>query len=219
MVDLMAFPIEKSESRRPGFSQWDGSRLKRADRKAANQEADLQDVLRCLEGDNDAYTRLAQRHQELISVRMWRFTRDRHAHQELVQEVLVEAYLSLKKYRAEAPFEHWLSRIATNVGYRFWKARSRGLARLSVPVEELNELAAVEPEEIDPSWAADTLQSLLEQLPPRDRLVLVLRYIEDRSVEETANLTGWTHSMVKVQAWRARKKLRKFLKAAGVEIA
>ncbi len=76
----------------------------------------------------------------------------------------------------------------------------------------------LEPEDIDPSWAADTLQALLEQLPPRDRLVLALRYIEDRSVEETAVLTGWTHSMVKVQAWRARKKLRKLLQAAGVEV-
>ena len=218
MVDLVTFPIEKSESRRPGSSRLGGSRPWRADGKAATQESDLQDVARFLGGDNEAYTRLVQRHQGLIAVRMWRFTRDKSAHQELVQEVFVEAYLSLKKYRAEAPFEHWLSRIATNVGYRFWKARSRVRARVSVPIEELNELAAVDPEDIDPSWAADTLQSLLEQLSPRDRLVLVLRYIEDRSVEETAVLTGWTHSMVKVQAWRARKKLRKLLKAAGVEV-
>ena len=130
----------------------------------------------------------------------------------------MEAYLSLKKYRAEAPFEHWLSRIATNIGYRFWKARSRERSRPSVSVEELNELASVEPEDIDPFRAADALQSLLEQLPPRDRLVLALRYIEDRSIEETAALTGWTQSMVKVQAWRARKKLRKLLQAAGVEV-
>jgi DNA-directed RNA polymerase specialized sigma24 family protein len=42
--------------------------------------------------------------------------------------------------------------------------------------------------------------------------------MEDRSIEETAELTGWTRSMVKVQAWRAKKKLRKFLQAAGVEV-
>lgn len=217
MVDLMASPMEKTESRRIGLAPLNGSRPRRSDGKA-NQEADLQDVSCCLKGDNDAYTRLVQRHQELIAGRMWRFTRDKSAHQELVQEVFVEAYLSLKKYRAEAPFEHWLSRIATNVGLRYWKTRSRDRTRLSVPIEELNELAAAEPEDIDPTRAADALQSLLERLPPRDRLVLVLRYIEDRSIEETAALTGWTQSMVKVQAWRARKKLRKLLQAAGVEV-
>jgi DNA-directed RNA polymerase specialized sigma24 family protein len=48
--------------------------------------------------------------------------------------------------------------------------------------------------------------------------VLVLRYVEERSVEETAGLTGWTQTMVKVQSWRARKKLRKLLEEAGMEI-
>ena len=214
----MASPMEKTESRRIAFAPRNASQPRSGDGKATNQHADLQDVSCCLKGDNDAYTRLVQRYQDVITGRMWRFTRDKYAHQELVQEVFVEAYLSLKKYRAEAPFEHWLSRIATNVGYRYWKTRSRDRARISVPVEELNEMAALELEDIDPSWAADTLQALLEQLPPRDRLVLALRYIEDRSVEETAVLTGWTHSMVKVQAWRARKKLRKLLQAAGVEV-
>jgi RNA polymerase sigma-70 factor, ECF subfamily len=214
----MAIPMEKTESRQPGFSLGYGSRARTAAEKASNHEVDLLDVSCCLKGDNDAYARMAQRYQDLVAARMWRFTRDKPTHRELVHEVFVEAYLSLKKYRAEAPFEHWLSRIATNVGYRYWKARSRDRTRLSVPVEELNGLATMGPENIDPSWAADTLQSLLEQLPPRDRLVLALRYIEDRSIEETAALTGWTQSMVKVQAWRARKKLRKLLQAAGVEV-
>jgi RNA polymerase sigma-70 factor (ECF subfamily) len=214
----VALPMEKTESRRLRFLRPEDSNPKQAAEKSGNLSTDLHEISRCLEGDNDAYTRLVQRYQDLIAARMWRFTRDKQDHQELVQEVFVEAYVSLRKYRAEAPFEHWLSRIATYIGYRYWKIRSKNRAQLSIPVEELNELAAVEPEDIDPSWAADTLHSLLEQLPPRDRLVLTLRYIEDRSIEETADLTGWTQSMVKVQAWRAKKKLRKLLQAAGVEV-
>ncbi len=138
----MASPMEKTESRRIAFAPRNARGPGGLTEKAANPEADLQDVSCCLKGDNDAYTRLVQRYQDVIAGRMWRFTRDKSAHQELVQEVFVEAYLSLKKYRAEAPFEHWLSRIATNVGYRYWKTRSRDRARISVPVEELNELAA-----------------------------------------------------------------------------
>jgi len=182
------------------------------------QEIDLRDINSCLDGDGTAYARLVERNQSMVAARMWRFTRDKAAHQELVQEVFVEAYLSLSKYRAKAPFQHWLSRIATIVGYRFWKYRSRERSRSSIPIEELDQLVAVEPETMDPSVAADVLYSLLEQLPPRDRLVLVLRYLEDRSVEETAELTGWTGTMVKVQSWRARKKLRKLLQYAGVEV-
>jgi len=184
----------------------------------SRQEIDLRDINSCLDGDGTAYARLVERNQSMVAARMWRFTRDRAAHQELVQEVFVEAYLSLSKYRAKAPFQHWLSRIATIVGYRFWKYRSRERSRSSIPIEELDHLVAAEPETMDPSVAADVLYSLLEQFPPRDRLVLVLRYVEDRSVEETAELTGWTGTMVKVQSWRARKKLRKLLQYAGVEV-
>ena len=60
------------------------------------------------------------------------------------------------------------------------------------------------------------LHGLLEELPPRDRLVLTLRYLEELSVEETAERTGWSRAMVKVQAWRAREKLKRlFAKAEG----
>jgi RNA polymerase sigma-70 factor (ECF subfamily) len=46
----------------------------------------------------------------------------------------------------------------------------------------------------------------------------MVRYLEDRTVEETALLTGWSETMVKVQAWRARSKLKKLFQKAGVEI-
>jgi len=133
---------------------------------------------------------------------MWRFTRDKTDHRELVQEVFVEAYVSLSGYRSKAPFEHWLARIATTVGYRYWKKQARERSRNSVPIDEWDGVGLTQPEAMEPSRAAEMLHGLLERLPPRDRLVLTLRYVEDRTVAETAVLTGWTESMVKVQAWR-----------------
>jgi RNA polymerase sigma-70 factor (ECF subfamily) len=181
-------------------------------------DADAQDIRAGLEGDGDAYARLVERYQAKVAGRMWRFTRDKGDHQELVQEVFVQAYLSLGTYRGEAPFEHWLSRIATTVGYKYWKRRSVERSRIQVPVEDLDRLVGEDPVELDPSQAAEMLHSLLDKLPPRDRLVLTLRYVEDRSVQETSMLTGWTNTMVKVQAWRARKKLRQLFEEAGVEV-
>lgn len=181
-------------------------------------EQDLKDIRGSLDGDGDAYARLVGRHQNRVASRMWRFSRDRIDHQELVQEVFVEAYTSLGGYRGEAPFEHWLARISTTVGYRFWKRQARERSRHSVPIEEWDQIAQEQPELLEPSQAAEMLHELLAKLPPRDRLVLMLRYVEDRSVEETAAQTGWTETMVKVQAWRARKKLKRLLEEAGVEV-
>jgi RNA polymerase sigma-70 factor (ECF subfamily) len=59
--------------------------------------------------------------------------------------------------------------------------------------------------------AAEAVHETLAQLRPRDRLVLTLMYLEEHSVAEVADLTGWSETMVKVQAWRAKRKLRKLL--------
>ncbi len=185
---------------------------------ATVMEADAHDVSGSLNGDGDAYARLVQRYQDKVAVRMWRFTRDQGDHEELVQEVFVQAYLSLPTYSGKAPFEHWLSRIATIAGYKYWKRRSVERSRPRIPVEELNQLVAQDAEEINPDKAAEALHALLDNLPPRDRLVLMLRYFEGLSVEDTAKSCGWTETMVKVQAWRARKKLKKLLEDAGVEV-
>lgn len=169
----------------------------------------FEDIRQSLQGDPEAYRRLIERHQEYIGRVLWRFSRDRRVHEELVQDVFVEAYLSLGRYRGKAPFVHWLSRIATRVGYRYWKQIDRQKNRESFTLEEWDQLPCDSGEKIDASQAAALVHRLLGQLPPRDRLVLTLRYIEECDVAETAQRTGWTKSMVKVQTWRARKKLEK----------
>jgi RNA polymerase sigma-70 factor (ECF subfamily) len=171
-------------------------------------EADDADVAASLGGDASAYRRIVERHQAAIGRRMRRFAMDARTVEELVQDVFVEAYCSLGKFSGRAPFEHWLNRIATHVGYRHLKRRSRERGR-QIGEGVLDQQAARET--ADSSEAAEQLHALLDKLSPRDRLVLTLLHLEDRSVAETAELTGWSRAMVKVQAFRARAKLRKLL--------
>ena len=169
---------------------------------------DLGVVQRCLGGDGNAYRELVERHQSQVAAMMWRFSRDPEAHEDLVQDVFVEAYASLAKYRGDAPFAHWLAGIATRTGYQYWKRRKRDSALEAEPIEDWETIADESGAELEPEDAGELLHRLLGQLPPRDRLVLTLRYVENRSVDETAELTGWSKVMVKVQALRAKKKLR-----------
>jgi len=181
---------------------------------------DLDDVRRTRGGDPDAYRRLVERHQNYVAGILWRFSRDRRDHEELVQDAFVEAYLSLNSYREAAPFQHWLARIATRVGYRYWKERARRRKMAPLGLEQWDK--ATEDDgilsELEPERAATLLYNLFEQLPPRDRLVLSLRYLDGCDVAETAHRTGWTKTMVKVQTLRARKKLEKIVKQSGVEL-
>ncbi|OHB63337.1 MAG: hypothetical protein A2168_02455 [Planctomycetes bacterium RBG_13_50_24] len=181
----------------------------------ASLAAEHRDVRLSLQGDSDAYTRLIKQHQSHVSRMLWRFSRDRLVHEELVQDVFVEAYLSLNSYREKAPFGHWLSRIATRVGYRYWKQLARRGETESFSLAEWDELPGKSPDQMDPGRAADLLHRLLGQLRPRDRLILTLRYLEGCDVAETARRTGWTKSMVKIQSMRARKRLEKLFAQAG----
>ena len=58
---------------------------------------------------------------------------------------------------------------------------------------------------------------MLEMMSHRDRLVLTLLYWDDCTVAEAAELAGWTQTMVKVQAHRARKKLKRLLEEINIE--
>jgi len=135
-----------------------------------------------------------------------------------VQDVFVEAYMSLRSYRQKAPFSHWLSRIATRVGYRYWKQMARRRETGSFTLTEWDRIPDESAEQMDPSEAGSLVHRLLAQLRPRDRLVLTLRYLDGCDVAETARRTGWTKTMVKVQTSRAKKKLEKLLGRRPKEI-
>jgi RNA polymerase sigma-70 factor (ECF subfamily) len=173
------------------------------------ENADWVDVAASLKGDDDAYARLVQRYEKPITSLLWRFTRDPAQCEELVQQVFVEAYFSLRTYRGQAPLLHWLRRIATRTGYRFWREKARTPQEAALPDSDiLEQIEAVEEDRLDPSEAAAILQSLLSRLPPDDRLVLTLLYFEDCSTQEIAERMGWSRAKVKTQALRARRKMK-----------
>jgi len=188
--------------------------LKTQDDTPANRCSDSGDIRQAQNGDQDAFRRIMERHQGHVSKLLWRFTRDKNSHEELVQESFVQAYLSLHTYKAQAPFEHWLSRIATRAGYRFWKQSKRHM-HVSLLDDDWEQLPA--DQTMNPEQAAELVHHLLSKLPPRDRLVLTLRYLDQCSVKETAQRTGWTPSLVKVQTHRAKQKLKKLLENTNIE--
>lgn len=177
---------------------------------------DRRDIEASLRGDERAYGRLVDRYQSLIATQMWRFTRDPVVVEELVQEAFVECYLGLAKFRGQSPFLHWLRRIATRVGYRHWKIKARDKRKEDALAQEPRPDVQM-PVDPVPAEAAAWLQGILAQLPPEDRLVLTLHYFEDLDMNGIAQRMGWTRSLAKVRAFRARKRLKALLKEAGYE--
>ncbi len=183
--------------------------------KSTQDDPDLADAMAAAAGDEVAFARIVRRRQGEIARQMWHFTRDRHDHEALVQEVFVGAFLSLPRYRGTAPVLHWLRRIATRTGYQHWKRQTRKRGPLAALESAWTEHALRAADGGAPSEAAECLFELLRRLPDKDRLVLTLIYFEECSMAEAAERMGWSVTLVKVRAFRARHRLRALLEEAG----
>lgn len=147
-----------------------------------------------------------------------RLTRNRDAALELTNGVFYKAYQNLHAYDDTRPLRPWLLRIATNETLNWLRSQKREREHLlegesGETALELTPGAEAE----DPEYAAllleqqDTVRQALAGLPERYRVVLTLRYFDDLSYAEIAEITGQDANAVGVQLLRARNLLKKAL--------
>jgi RNA polymerase sigma-70 factor, ECF subfamily len=163
-----------------------------------------------LSGDDEAFGELVRRHKRRVFGIVARCVGNKYEHDDVCQEVFIKVYQNLVKYRGDAPFAHWLSKIAVNACYDTLRKHSR--KEKEVPLEDV-EFALFDPscEEIASNEAWEILRHALAKLRPKDRLVITLLNLEEKSIREVSALTGWSESNVKVRAFRARNELKKIL--------
>ncbi|MCG6552144.1 MAG: RNA polymerase sigma factor [Candidatus Magnetominusculus sp. LBB02] len=169
--------------------------------------ADIICINAVLAGDEEAFNELVRRYKRKVFKITARFTRDQFELDDICQEVFVKAFRMLSKYRANAPFEHWLSKIAINCCYDALRKQKSKAG--DVPLEDVAEFVAAPAYNKEDSYRE--LYNALNGLSPKDKMIIVLLELEEKSVREVAELTGWSETNVKVRAFRARWKLRRYL--------
>ena len=174
-----------------------------------NEDSDQILIYAAQRNHEQSYAKLIARYESAVAGILWHFTRDRLVLEELVQDAFVEAYFSLNRFHDGAPFFPWLRTITTRVGYRHWRLLRRERLRAQLREDQMR----TEPNAKTPSDVAEYVFHTLEQLAPKDRLVLTLQYFEGCSVADIAERMGWSQTLVKVRAFRARAKLRALLEA------
>lgn len=178
-------------------------------------EAEL--IAAVLQGDSASFEPLVQKYSPRVFATARRYARRDVEVEDIVQEVWLKAFDKLKTFRGEAPFEHWLMRMTVRTCYDFLRSHQRNreasFSEISEPEEDWLEKFVTDPEQApDEADAARLLVNrVLEKLSPSARLVIQLLEIEDRSVKEIAEITGWSVPLVKVRAFRARSEMRKVL--------
>lgn len=140
----------------------------------------------------------------------------RSSEEDLAQEVFMKMFARIEQWRGQMPFDHWVSRVAVTTcldALRHQKRRPElRWADLSETEAEVLDNVLHDENDVtasDASSARDLANKLLETLNPADRLVLTMMDMEGRSVSDVQAATGWSATLVKVRAFRARRKLRK----------
>jgi RNA polymerase sigma-70 factor (ECF subfamily) len=178
-------------------------------------EAEL--IAAVLKGDAASFEPLIEKYSPRVFATARRYARRESEVEDIVQEVWLKAYQKLGSFRGEAPFEHWLMRLAVRTCYDFLRSHQRNreaaFSDLSEPEDDWLErfIHQPNPGREDSDAAQQLVQRVLQHLSPPARLVITLLEIEDRSVKEISKLTGWSVPLVKVRAFRARAEMRKIL--------
>lgn len=187
-----------------------------------HKQTDAELVAAIRQGDESAFHELFERYRRLVARLASRFFAQREQIEEIVQVTFTEVWRSLDSYetRGERSFPAWLSRIAINSCYD-------ELRRIGRRKEDFfSQLSEAELNELKEFWHAhctdhnaeravisrDLAHKLLARLDPQDQLVLTLLKVEEWSVAEIAELTGWSTAKVKMRVHRARAIFQRVLR-------
>lgn len=182
------------------------------------QASDVELARFASEGDESAFEEIMRRYSPRVFRFASRFFRQRSLVEEAAQEVFLKAFTELGSYEGRGSMEGWLTRITTNTCLNILRGSKR---RPELTVSDLTEdettwldnnlmEAAVERHQSNERSvvAADLADRVLQTLSPEDQLVLSLMDAEEASVKDVVKMTGWSESKVKVQAFRARRRMR-----------
>ena len=169
-------------------------------------------------GDESAFEEIMRRYSRRVFHYASKFFRQRSLVEEAAQEVFLKAFTELGSYEGRGSMEGWLTRITTNTCLNLLRSSKR---RPELTVSDLSDdetnwldsnmtVAANERHQSSERSlvAADLAGRVLQTMAPDDQLVLTMIDGEDASVKDVAEMTGWSESKVKVQAFRARRRMR-----------
>jgi RNA polymerase sigma-70 factor (ECF subfamily) len=175
-------------------------------------------VKAALAHDDDAARELVRRLYPLVAKIVRGHRPRRTSEEDLSQMIFIKLFQKLSQFSGKVPLEHWVSRIAVNTCLNQIAAEKvrpeLRHADLSEEEQAVVQNLAASSEELGPDRrfaSRQLVEHLLDLLKPAERLVIDLLYLQQRSVEEIRQLTGWGASLIKVRAFRARRKMKDHL--------
>jgi RNA polymerase sigma-70 factor (ECF subfamily) len=170
-------------------------------------------IARCRAGEVDAFRELVERYQQYAYALAFRMVCADDRAREIVQESFIRIWRNLDRYDSSKKFSTWLYAIVVHLAYDVIRADRRRLGLFTgfsdgeaEPASEGDLLESVSNRDL-----AERIRRLTAELPPKQRMVFVLRDLQDLTVQEVAETLGMSASSVKANLCYAREQIRKRL--------
>ncbi|MCX5757742.1 MAG: RNA polymerase sigma factor [Candidatus Hydrogenedentes bacterium] len=171
------------------------------------READCILVQRAKQGDADAFSQLAARHQRVVYNLSYRFMRDATQAEDMAQEAFLKAYRMLDGFRGDCSFSTWMYRVTASVCLT---ELGRGKRRAEIEAQPWHE-AHAPVNRVDWLDMPDVMRRCIALLPERYANIVTLYYLKERSYEEIADGLSIPTGTLKTWMHRARNQLRVIL--------
>ncbi len=189
----------------------------------SDPEEDRELVARSREGDSLAFEELVRKYQQTVLNLACHYIGNRSEIEDTAQKIFTKVYFSLAQFDNHRPFFPWLYRIAINQCYdELRKARRKIIHTFSEL--SLEDASSVEKLITQNEARADSgdnreelralLHKMLDQLPRRQRLAIVLRDLESMPYTQMAELLECSEQAARLKVFRARTRLKAFAEKA-----
>ena len=166
-------------------------------------------------GDVECFEVLITRYQSRVFGMARKYFRNESDAEDVVQGIFTKTFQKLSSYKGTAPFENWFMRLSLNACYDALRRKrnrpDQTISDMLFDDESWQDRLSNIPDASDRvglEEARELVYTVLGQISDRARIVLTLQELEGRSIREITEITGWSESLVKVQAFRARKEMR-----------
>lgn len=172
-------------------------------------------IARCQSGDQTAFRHLVERYQQYVFAVAFRVVCDEDHARDVVQETFIRVWRNLKSFDPGRRFTTWLFRIAVNLAYDHMRSEHQRKRMFLQVTATGDHPAYADPDDladvISNKDLTDRIRRLTAQMSPKQRIVFVLRDLEELPMEEIAETLGMSMASVKTSLCYARKKMRAYL--------
>ncbi len=165
------------------------------------------------QGDNAGFNELVRRYQEKVYWIARRVVGSHEDADDVVQDVFIKVYEALKEFRAASGFYTWLYRITVNASLNaLRKRRIKDFVRYEDVEETLNSDAGGADADVLSKEYESILEKAIERLPPRQKAVFIMRYYDEMSYEEMAQILDRSVGGLKANYFHALKKIQVYVR-------